>query len=119
MSSISTKLPHHKVKHSQSNKDVKRRKSQEKKRKRIVVKIGKSEEKKRKRITLLIPYLFSVLYLSFRPADGNETVGAYIASVENPKTPVCISLSRQVCEAYKDKNMNKDRDIKRVKENRL
>ena len=91
---------------------MKRRKSEEKKRKRIAVKIRKSEEKKRKRITLLIPYLFSALYLSFRPADGNETVGAYIASVENPKTPVCISLSRQVCEAYKYKNINKDRDIK-------
>ena len=119
MSSISTKLPHHKVKHSQSNKEVKRRKSEEKKRKRIAVKIRKSEEKKRKRITLLIPYLFSALYLSFRPADGNETVGAYIASVENPKTPVCISLSRQVCEAYKKKKINKGRDIKKVKEKKL
>lgn len=35
-----------------------------------------------------------------RPCDGNETVGAYVAAIEHNKTPVCISLSRQVSEYF-------------------
>ena len=30
-----------------------------------------------------------------RPADGNETVGAYVVALESPHTPTVISLSRQ------------------------
>jgi transketolase len=37
-----------------------------------------------------LPNLFTI-----RPADGNETVGAYTVSIEHPKTPVIIALSRQ------------------------
>jgi len=33
--------------------------------------------------------------LTIRPADGNETVGAYVVAIENPHTPTVISLSRQ------------------------
>jgi transketolase len=32
---------------------------------------------------------------TIRPCDGNETVGAYIISVENPKTPTVMAYSRQ------------------------
>jgi len=32
--------------------------------------------------------------LTIRPADGNETVGAYIAAIENAGTPSVLSLSR-------------------------
>ncbi len=31
----------------------------------------------------------------FRPADGNETVGAYVQAIENPLTPSVLCLSRQ------------------------
>ena len=34
-------------------------------------------------------------FLTIRPADGNETVGAYVMAMEHPTTPTCISLSRQ------------------------
>ncbi len=33
--------------------------------------------------------------LTIRPADGNETVGAYICAIENMHSPSVISLSRQ------------------------
>ncbi len=33
--------------------------------------------------------------LTFRPADGNEVVGAYVAALENHGSPSVISLSRQ------------------------
>jgi len=33
--------------------------------------------------------------LTFRPADGNETAGAYIAAMEHKHTPTVICLSRQ------------------------
>jgi transketolase len=35
----------------------------------------------------------NVLFL--RPADGNETVGAYIQALENAHTPAIFALSRQ------------------------
>jgi transketolase len=34
-------------------------------------------------------------FLTMRPADGNETVGAYVVALERAGTPTCISLSRQ------------------------
>lgn len=33
--------------------------------------------------------------MMFRPADGNETAGAYMAAVKFPKTPSTLALSRQ------------------------
>lgn len=33
--------------------------------------------------------------LTIRPADGNETVGAYIVAIEKPSTPTVLSLTRQ------------------------
>lgn len=33
--------------------------------------------------------------LTIRPADGNETVGAYIVAIERPHTPTVLSLTRQ------------------------
>ena len=33
--------------------------------------------------------------LMFRPADGNETAGAYKVAVENRKRPSVLALSRQ------------------------
>jgi transketolase len=33
--------------------------------------------------------------LTIRPADGNETVGAYVLAVERSQTPTVISLTRQ------------------------
>ena len=46
-------------------------------------------------------------FLTIRPADGNETVGGYIAAMEHPATPTCLSLSRQATptvEGDKDDN---------------
>eukprot|EP00049_Salpingoeca_infusionum_P017648 m.353882 g.353882 ORF g.353882 m.353882 type:complete len:683 (-) comp16854_c0_seq1:188-2236(-) len=33
----------------------------------------------------------------FRPADGNETAGAYKAALSHPSTPAVLALSRQSC----------------------
>eukprot|EP00903_Cladosiphon_okamuranus_P006639 g6483.t1 len=35
--------------------------------------------------------------MAFRPADGNETTGAYICAMESPSTPSVMALSRQNC----------------------
>lgn len=35
--------------------------------------------------------------MAFRPADGNETTGAYICAMETPSTPSVLALSRQNC----------------------
>lgn len=41
---------------------------------------------------------------TFRPADGNETKGAYVHALENPHTPAVISLSRQAAPTLQNSN---------------
>ena len=48
-------------------------------------------------------------FLTIRPADGNETVGGYIAAMEHPSTPTCLSLSRQATPTVEGDN-NDDND---------
>jgi transketolase len=35
-------------------------------------------------------------FIVLRPADGNETAGAYLVAIENRNRPSCLALTRQV-----------------------
>eukprot|EP01039_Chlorochromonas_danica_P003139 gene3140-3438_t len=45
--------------------------------------------------------------LTFRPADGKETVGAYVAALERNTSPSVISLSRQACPTLEHSDSSK------------
>jgi len=49
-----------------------------------------------------MPNLFTM-----RPADGNETNGAYIVAMEHTHTPTVISLSRQACPTLEGSSADK------------
>lgn len=44
---------------------------------------------------------------TFRPADGKETVGSYVAALEHGKTPSVISLSRQAAPTLEHSSVDK------------
>ena len=46
-------------------------------------------------------------FLTIRPADGNETTGAYIQAIENRNRPSCLVLSRQAIPNLKGSSAEK------------